>query len=495
MPTETLLLAVDLGTQQFKAMVVSAATGEVVSRAVAAVDNYSEAPGMVEQDPQQWQELLFAVGRRAVDESGKAAAIAGIGVTGHMHTLVGLDAQHRPVHRAVVWNDTRSSRAAETLARSEPLWNPPISAYTLPKLLWLEQHHPEAASRVSTLVYPKDYLRLCLTGRAATDPSDASSSLAWDFRARAWDHGLLCEHGLGELDMPEVLRSNALAGELDAEPARRLGLRAGLPVATGAGDVAAALIGANVVDSDAVLINAGTAAQVITLPRAGRDEILDGRHERGRIGYLFEVGLEDRLFIMGALPSAGHSLAWWRRLGGGRHGFEDLDAMAAEHPLEPSAAIFLPYLQGTGTPSMVDGGLAGFVQVSASEDVGRLTRAVIEGVAMGIRGALDAMMQGRPRPSTIVITGGLGRSSTFCRALSTLLAETVEVRQVADVSCIGAAATAWSLLEGEVEAIPIRSDAFSTYTPDSAGRDAIEARYLRFQRWTDIVVEAFGELR
>ena len=495
MSREKLLLAIDLGTQQFKAMVVSASTGEVMSRAVGAVENYSEAPGMVEQEPRQWEELLFTVGGKAVEECGDPGAVAAIGLSGHMHTLVALDAQNAPVHRAIAWNDTRSSSAAESLSRSEPLWNPPISAYTLPKLLWLIQQHPEAASRTSKLLFPKDYLRLCLTGRSATDASDASSSLAWDFRARDWDHALLQEHGVGELAMPEVLPSNSHAGELATEVARRLGLQAGLPVATGAGDVAAALIGANVVDSDAVLVNAGTAAQVITLPRAARDEILAGRHEAGRVGYLFEVGLEDRLFIMGALPSAGHSFAWWRKLTGGRQGFQELDAIAGAQPLEPEAAMFLPYLQGTGTPTMVDGGLAGFVQVSASEDLGRLTRAVLEGIAMGIAGALDAMSAGGRRPSTVVITGGLGRSSTFCRVLSTLLNQSVEVRQVADVSCIGAAATALSLHEGEVATIPIPPDAYTTHSPDLAERDAIDARYQRFRRWSEIVIEAHREHR
>lgn len=490
-----LILGIDLGTQQFKAMVVAPATGRVLSRATGEVHSSSSEPGMMEQRPNEWEELLFTVTQRAIQESGAAMDISAIGVSGHMHTLLALDGNKRPVHDAIAWNDTRAAHTAKRLERFEPLWNPPIAAYTLPKLIWLREQKSGAASRVRTVMYPKDYLRLCLTGQTHTDPSDASGSLIWDFPSRTFDRDLLDRCGFANIEMPEVVPSNTVAGTLTPEAAKRLGLQPDLPVATGAGDVAAAVIGARVTSSDTVLINAGTAAQVITVYTGNRTDILNRRRQRARVGYLFELGLDDSLFIMGALPSAGHSLAWWRAVQGNQLEFSELDAIAEGKSLEPDGALFLPYLQGTGTPHMVDAGLAGFVQISASEDFGRLTRAVIDGIAMGIRHVLDSMAENQEVPSTIVVTGGLGRSRTFCRTLATLVDRNVEVRQIADVSCIGAAYTALSATD-RTGATGIQGQVPSTtYRPDMQAHDLVEARYTRFKLWTRAAIDTHTEPR
>lgn len=489
MDPDALVLGVDLGTQQFKAMVV-AATGQVVSRVVQPVTSHSTEPGMVEQDPAEWEELLWAVGRRAVEESGSAERIVAIGVTGHMHTLVPLDGQGAPVGRAIVWNDARAGGEIEPLRQFEPLWNPPIAAYTLPKLLWMRARQSMVFGRVRGLLFPKDYLRLCLTGQVNTDPSDASSSLAWDFEAGTWDRQLVSGLGLGDVGLPDVLPADTEAGTLGADAAVSLGLRSGIPVAAGAGDVASAVIGVGVLEPDAVLINAGTAAQVILLGSGNREELLHRRRMGRRVGYLFELGVERRLFLMGALPSAGHSLAWWKRLIGNEQTFEEFDANAADQVLEAEGALFLPYLQGTGTPRMVDGGLAGFVQMSATEDHRRLTRAVFEGVAMGLRQVVDAMVEDRPHASAVVVTGGLARSMTFCKVLCTLLHRPVVAFELSDASCLGAVTAALAVAGLKSSSAMGSQPATVTHEPSDEQVDRLEVRYERFVGWTRRFVDA-----
>ena len=211
----------------------------------------------------------------------------------------------------------------------------------------------------------------------------------WDFAARRWDEALLdTEFDLPLSLLPPVLGSAEAVGGLTAEAAADLGLAPDTPVACGGGDAACAVIGSGIPDRDTLMINAGTAVQVIEL----QDQPSPFDPDRA-IRYLFELGVAGKTFAIGALNSAGHSLDWWRRVMDPTLSHGAFEALAAEEAATEDGPIFLPWLQGTGTPYLRDGPYGSFVQLSSTADRRILTRAVMDGVAFGIRLCAEALVK------------------------------------------------------------------------------------------------------
>ena len=482
-----ILLGIDLGTQQLKVIAVDGASAAVLGSVQSAVENLTPAPGWLEQNPDDWWQALCQLTRDLKAKLGfSSEAIAGIGLSGHMHSIVPLRADGNPAHNCIVWADTRSSEQAQRLAitSAEKLWNPSIAPYSLNKILWLREHRPRVFEEVSSFLFSKDYLRYRMTGALGTDSSDASGSLMWDFAIREWDAALLAEFDLAPSLLPTVRQSSEIAGALSAEAASDLGLAAGTTVAYGGGDCPCAVVGSGTVDAGTLLINAGTAVQVIEM----RDQP-SPFSPRTSVRYLFELGVEGKCFAIGALNSAGHSLEWWRALVDERLSYAEFDALAAEAPSSDEGPLFLPYLQGTGTPYLRDGAYGSFVQLSATADQRALTRAVMDGVAFGIKHCAEALVNDESfADKKFLFTGGVPKSPLMREILANVFGGEIRCRSFSDMSALGAAAHA-------AVAAGIRSDAQSfladfdygeiTVTATPALQAQYAASYERYKVWAE----------
>ena len=484
-----IVLGVDLGTQQLKVIAFDVGRARVVGTVQSPVHSRRPAPGRLEQVPQEWWTALCGLTRRLLDELAlPAEAVAAIGLSGHMHSIVPLRADGSVAHHCIVWADTRSQPQAERIGRqvSTRLWNPPIAPYSIAKILWLREHRPEIHAQVRHYIFSKDYLRYRMTGRIASDYSDASATLMWDFKARAWDAALL-----GELDValdyfPAVQESAAVAGELTAAAANELGLPRGTPVVHGGGDAACAVVGAGIADSDTLLINAGTAVQVIEIqPQPMPFD------PQAVIRYLFELGIDGKSVAIGALNSAGQSLEWWRGFLDARLSYAELDALAAEAASLPGGPLFLPYLQGTGTPYLRDEAFGTFVQLSATADRRTLTRAVMDGVAFGIRHCAEALVDAESLAERrILITGGLPKSRLMRHILTNVLGGSLTFRAFSDMSALGAVAFA-AVGAGLAADVPSFLAGFDYGETRAAASPPLQAQYAetyeRYKAWAEQV--------
>ncbi len=484
-----LLLGVDLGTQGLKVILVDAESRAVVAAAGEPVANLTPAAGYMEQVPAQWWASLSRLTRGLLRDQGvQAERIAAIGLTGHMHSIVPLRADGSVARNCIVWADTRSGPQAKFIeAKAQTrLWNPAIAPYSIAKILWLRDHEPAVFRDIETVLFSKDYLRYRMTGAMATDYSDASGSLMWDFTARRWDEALLAEFDLPATLLPTVKGSDKAAGVLSAEAAADLGLAADAPVACGGGDAACAVVGSGVADSDTLMINAGTAVQVIELQDAPRPF---DRETANR--YLFELGVAGRTFAIGALNSAGHSLNWWRGLVDPGMTHAEFEALAANEPSAADGPLFLPWLQGTGTPYLQDGPYGAFLQLSSTADRSILTRAVMDGVALGIRLCAEALVEpGRLADKRVLITGGVPKSPLMRRILGNVLPASVTFRAFSDMSALGAvahAAVAAGLSPGAHDFLADFDYGESTHEAAPALQAQYERLYAVFKRWADQV--------
>ncbi len=479
------LLGVDLGTQGLKVILVEAAPTRVIGSAGAPVENLTPAPGYLEQEPEKWWASLCQVTRHLLREHNIAPDdIAAIGLSGHMHSIVPLRADGATARDCIVWADTRSQRQAEFIkaTAATQLWNPAIAPYSLAKILWLRQHEPGVYHEIDKVLFSKDYLRYRMTGEIATELSDASGSLMWDFAARRWDADLLARLDLPLSLLPRVHGSAEAAGNLTDAAAADLGLSTNALVAFGGGDAACAVIGASLPDRDTLMINTGTAVQVI--------EIQDKPtpfHPRSAIRYLFELGADGKTFAIGALNSAGHSLNWWRDLINPTMTHAEFEALAATQPSAVDGPLFLPYLQGTGTPFLLDGPYGSFVQLSATADRPGLTRAVMDGVAFGIRLCAEALVgEGKLAQTKILLTGGLPKSKLMREIIGNVMPGEATFRGFSDKSALGAAAHAAVAAGLSEDAAAFLADfdyGELTAAPDAALRSHYEALYQRYKSW------------
>src|SRR5690242_2806990 len=380
----TRLIGLDVGTTSVKGVAV-AGDGRVLDVAEQPHPLSTPAPGWSEQDPERWW-----AGAQAVLDRLDARRAAGIGLSGQMHGLVLLDGERRPLRPAILWNDVRTGAQCAEIERRvgrERLiamtGNRALAGFTAPKLLWVREHEPDAYRRIRHVLLPKDYVRLRLTGELATDVSDASGTLLFDVARRRWSDELLAA-----LDVPGEWLPPALES-----PARSGATGDGVPVAAGAGDQAAAAIGAGIDRPGPASVVLGTSGVVFAaLPTYRADP-------QARL-HTFCHAVPDGWHAMGVMLAAAGALRWLRDAVAPGMPYGELVAEAERWPPGVDGLRFLPYLSGERTPHADAGARAAFLGLRLDHDRGALVRAVLEGVAFGLRDSLELLAELGDRPST-----------------------------------------------------------------------------------------------
>jgi xylulokinase len=408
----TALVGIDVGTTGVKAVAIDAG-GEVIARAERDYPLATPRPGWFEQDPEDWV--------RASEEARATLDVepAAMGLSGQMHGLVALDASDRVLRPAILWNDQRTG--AECAEIEERLGldrlialtgNRALAGFTAPKLLWLRRHEPDVYGRIAHVLLPKDYVRLRLTGERAIDAADASGTLLFDVGARRWSDEVLDELDLPRDWLPPVYESPDVPG------------------APGAGDQAAAALGVGVDRPGPLSIVLGTSGVVFAaLPRFAADR-------EARV-HVFCHAVPGGWHAMGVMLSAAASLRWLRGAVGGT--FEELTAEAEKWPPGTDGLTFLPYLAGERTPHADPDARGAFAGLQVRHDRGALARAVLEGVAYGLRDSLELLRQLGVEPESGRVSGGGARSDLWVRIVASVLGLPLERTAVEEGSAYGAA--------------------------------------------------------
>jgi xylulokinase len=441
------LLAADLGTSAVKAVLVSP-NGEALGSGQAGYPIHHPAPGMAEQDPQEWWQAVVQAVHQALSAAASPESVAAIGLSGQMHGTVLLDKQKRLVAPAAIWPDQRTfPQVEEAYARTgrealiQRTGSPAAAGFQALTLLWYQQERPDLWRRVHKALLPKDYLRLRLTGELASDPSDACGTLLLDIHTRSWSSEILGSLGLDPGLLPPIQPSASLAGGLRPEAAGQLGLPAGIPVVTGAGDTPAALLGAGVLHPQTLLLNLSTGGQTaLPLDRAGVDR-------SGRV-HTFCTALEPGdggagWYLLGGTLSAGLSLRWLRDqvfgLQGDESAYERMSALAAQAPPGAGGLVFLPYLVGERTPHMDPQARGMFLGLTLQHGQAELVRAVMEGVVLACFEAYQVLLETGSLPDKLVLAGGGARSPVWRQIIADVFGLPVHRLVVADQSAMGAA--------------------------------------------------------
>ena len=412
------VIGIDVGTSGTKGLLVSV-EGKVEAAALVEYGMMTPRPGWAEQDPDEWwRAAVQVISELAAKARREGGAIKAVGLTGQMHSSVFLDDKGRVIRPALLWCDQRTqAECDEITARAgftrlvELTANRALTGFTAPKVLWLRNHEPENYGRLRRLLLAKDYVRFRLTGLFATDVSDASGMLLFDVKNRVWSRELLELLGIDPAILPECFESPAIAGRVTAEAEELTGLQAGTPVAAGA-------VGNGVVREGPVLVTIGTSGVVF----AGASRpVVD---PEARL-HCFCHASPGRWHTMGVMLSAGGSLRWLREALRELQPGLDYGAMnelARKSPPGADGLIFLPYLTGERTPHFDPHARGVFSGLNLKHGLGHLTRAVMEGVAYGIKDSVRLMARAGTAMDVIYLSGGGAKSELWARIIASVLA-------------------------------------------------------------------------
>ncbi|RJO73534.1 xylulokinase [Nocardia panacis] len=448
---------VDSSTQSCKIVVCDAETGAVLARAQAPHPDGTEVPA------ESWWRALESAG------AGRLDRVDALAVAGQQHGLVALDARHRPVRDALLWNDTRSAGAAEDLVRelggtgawAEAVGSVPLAAFTVTKLRWLADHEPEAADRTARILLPHDYLTWRLRGADAeptTDRGDASGTGYWSPATDSYREDLLALAFRGRTpELPRVARPAELVGRTAA----------GTPVAAGTGDNAAAALGLGLGDGD-IAISLGTSGTVFA-----RSATPSADPSGAVAGFADATGAF--LPLVCTLNAARVLTSLADLLGVDR---ATMETLAAQENPGSSGVVLLPYLGGERTPNLphASGSLHGLRPDNMRPSV--LARAGYEGMLCNMADALDAL---RMVPRRVLLIGGAARSPLVARLAAQIFGVAVTVPEPDEYVAIGAARQAAWALSGAPEP-PDWSARTSAEVPapeDSAAGQEVRAQYAR----------------
>jgi len=445
------LIGLDVGTTALKGVAVSD-DGRVEARAEEPYPFASPRPGWTEQDPELWWDAC----RKVLLRLGHADAI---GLSGQMHGLVLLDAADAVLRPAILWNDQRTAAecdhirevvGAERLVRITG--NDAVTGLTAPKLVWVHAHEPEIWARAAHVLLPKDYIRLALTGDHAMDKADGSGTLLFDLAARDWSDEIVSALEIPRAWLSPTAEGPEPTGTVSPSAAARTGLRAGIPVVAGGGDQSANAVGTGVVAPGEAALSLGTSGVVFAATDAPLHDA------RGRV-HAFCHAVPDRWHLMSVMLSAAGSFRWFRDTFAPGHEYGGLAASAADVRAAADGLFFLPYLSGERSPHPDPLARGVFAGLTLGHDHRHLTRAVLEGVAFGLRDGLDLMVEaGMPPPATIRASGGGIASPLWRQILADVLEAEIATVNTTEGAAFGAAILA-AVGVGWFDSVDVATDA------------------------------------
>jgi xylulokinase len=407
-------LGLDVGTSSVKAVLIDGDQG-IVATQTASLDVSRPQPGWSEQDPADWwRATIAALDGLAVVAPERLAATRGIGLSGQMHGATLLDAADQPLRRCILWNDGRASLEAEELCEASVrvTGNLAMPGLTAPKLLWVQRHEPEIFARIRTVLLPKDYIRLKLTGEKASDMSDSAGTLWLATAAREWSDEMLGRTCLERSQMPRLVEGSDITSTLRPELALRWRMSNVVVVAGGGGDNAASAAGIGAVRPGTGFLSLGTSGVIFVTTDEYRANPAGAVHT-------FCHALPRTWHQMGVSLSAADSLEWLARVAG--VSASGLLAELGDTLVGPSGIRFLPYLSGERTPHndvAIRGAFVGLDQRHGCRD---LTLAVLEGVAFALKDCLGALTAPLAAPRRLIAVGGGSRSRHWLSVLATVL--------------------------------------------------------------------------
>lgn len=477
-------LGIDIGTGGSRAVVIDE-SGKVIASANEDHAHFASPEiGWAEQSPDDWWRAVVKIIREILTRV-KAEEIGAISFSGQMHGSVFLDESDRVLRPALLWCDQRTEKQCAAITEKigaenliKLVSNPAVTGFTLPKILWLRENEPEIWAKVKTILLPKDYVRLKLSGDKASDVADSSGTLLFDVINRKWSGEMLAAFEIDEKILPKVFESDEITGAVSKKAADETGLKIGTKIVAGAGDNAAGAIGMGLSKPGTVGATIGTSGVVFGVTDQPKLDL------KGRIHTLCHA-IPGRWHNTGVTLSAGESLKWFRaNFGCGGKSFDELADETEKIPSGSDGAIWLPYLMGERTPHLDANARAAFVGLTTSHRHAHLTRAVMEGVAFSLRDSFEIFRETGAKIEKIRLGGGGAKSRAWRQIQADVFGQEVEILEADEGAAFGAAilagvgAGAWKTVDEACEKTIRVSE---TVSPNAGSVEKLNRNYEAYK--------------
>ena len=505
-----LVMGLDLGTSALKGALFDR-DGNVHAHARGTYPLHLTQGGIAEQNPQDWWTAITAVvGTLMRETSGADRRLRGLSISAQMCGVIPVNASGEALRPCMTWLDTRSANTAQEMMRG---W-PRLSGYGLWRLLlwlkltngapnlagkdaiskfrWLEQNEPDIWSRTVKLLDVKDWLLHRFTGSFVT--SEDCAHLTWLMDARAghkrWSPTLIRLTKIDGAKLPDIVKATAMMGPIRAQTAKSLGLPDGLPVVAGAGELCAVALASGVTALHVPHLNIGTSSWIGALSSHQRVDIKTG------VGTICAADGENYLLIA-TQEAAGASLVWAARaLFPDKEDNEAISLLAAaaeKAPVHSHSPMFFPWMFGERAPINSDTARGSLIHLSLDTKRESLARAIVEGIGLNTRWALEAIekLLG-PYEGTLRVTGGVAESPLLVQCLADSLGRSLEIMEHPTLAGARGAAMLAAVGAGWYETAPQAAAAMArplqTITPDPQSLSLGNARFAIYKK-------AYGRLQ
>lgn len=479
------VLGIDLGTSSLKGVVMNP-EGQVVGEKSSEYLVSNPQTGYAEQQPADWvnacEKVLQALAAEIADFTDK---LEGISFSGQMHSLVVLDQANQPLYPAILWNDVRTSKQCQQIKDKlgsqllQITKNIPLEGFTLPKILWLQENEPEIWQQVAHIMLPKDYLRYWLTGKLATDYSDAAGTLLLDVEKQQWSEEISQTFNISSKVLPELISSLDEVGILRSEISESFGFKHEVKVFGGGADNACAALGAGLVDGNTGLLSIGTSGVFSSYES-------DIQEYAGKLHFFNHV-LPNAYYSMGVTLAAGSSLAWFKNTFGPEMTFDELLRDIVEVPVGSAGLLFTPYIVGERTPHFDSKIRGSFVGIDAQHRLPHFARAVLEGIIFSLKDSQEILTQTTGKQfQRLISVGGGAKNREWLQMQADILnteicALTVEQGPSAGACMIAALGCGWFMDISSILAVFV-SHQQERYQPNPRKVDAYQTIYRIWQQ-------------
>ena len=480
-----MIIAHDLGTTGNKAS-LHHDDGRLVASVTVPYPAHFAAGGVAEQDPADWWDAVVAATRDLIARTGTAPTdIAGLVVSGQMMGAVLLDAHGEPARPAIIWADTRAGaqqRELEAAIGAERAYgilghrlNP---TYSVEKVMWVRDNEPDTWARVRRVCVAKDFIVLRLTGRLATDRSDASGTNAYDQATGTWSDEVLQAARLDPALFPEILESTQIAGTLTDAAADALGLPASVRVVMGGGDGPMAAVGSGVVaPEDGPYVCLGTSSWISFAADAPL-------HDPAMRTFTFDNVVPGSFVPTATMQAGGASVQWIAEALSPDPAHPETGRLTAEASadVDTDDLYFLPYLLGERSPMWDPEARGAFVGLARHHARAHLVRAVLEGTAFNLLSCIQAFREAGAVIERIDAVGGGAQSDVYLSVLADVWGVPVRRRTIVEeANSLGAAVTAAvGLGLTDFSAARALSEVTAEFIPDAARHAVYAERHARF---------------
>ena len=470
------LIGIDVGTSGTKSVLFDL-KGNVIASATGEYPLYQPQNGWAEQNPDDWWKAVCGTLQEICPKAD--SQIVGIGLSGQMHSLVLLDKDNQVIRPAILWCDQRSSTQCEKiesiLGRERLIditANPALPGFTASKLVWVQDNEPENYAKVAHILLAKDYIRFKLTGEYATEVSDASGMQLLDVAGRCWSEEVCQKLNVNMAHLAKVYESPEITGHITNKAAELTGLPAGIPVAGGGGDNAAAAIGMGVCRSGKAFTTIGTSGVVFTPTNS---PIID---KKGRI-HTFCAAVPGTWHVMGVTQAAGLSLNWFRGNVAPGMSYREMDEKAAHLNVGCEKLLYLPYLMGERTPILDSNARGVFFGLSAMHTPAHMARAVMEGVSYSLYSCLEVIREVGIDVSDMALCGGGGKSPFWQQMMADVYNIPIKT-MVSDEGAALGAAILGGCAAGVYKSVPDACDAIVKDKNHSLPQNGEHEKYMAY---------------